>query len=470
MNKKIICNALAASVVVGSSCTALFANAAVIEQTPSCVSGKIYFDTGEWNSDNILFYIWDETTGMYASKNGWVNEQTWGQKKKIGGKKLDDGRFESYELDLTEGHNVFVIFHDFNSGAQTVDCVLTPDALGDTAKFTGDILQAPQDGTPPLREVRFENSGLTTPLRITLTGDIVGETILPNTNPAYEVAKFIFKCQGKTISSSNQPTVTVYSVFEAIDRFKTNADDVWAEYQAIKGTPLDKENCGYTIEKEKEAAKILGIAYQDGGNVQTPEDYTSASMGVKKLSDGTVELVYYSSNGNRFNMETSLGNKVASRIKEYAFSECENLESVKIPESVAYIGENAFSYCEEGSDTYKPLPKLTIYGYANSAAQKFAQEYGIPFKPASEYPGANNDQPGTKPTSLYGDIDGDSNITSADALSVLRASVGLEKITAPELVKAADIDLDGTLTSGDALAILRASVNLDKDTRVGKPI
>ena len=50
---------------------------------------------------------------------------------------------------------------------------------------------------------------------------------------------------------------------------------------------------------------------------------------------------------------------------------------------------------------------------------------------------ANADVSGTTektPAAMYGDLDGDENITSSDALFILRMSVQLEKIT-PESVK-----------------------------------
>ncbi len=60
-----------------------------------------------------------------------------------------------------------------------------------------------------------------------------------------------------------------------------------------------------------------------------------------------------------------------------------------------------------------------------------------------------------------GDVDFDNEVTSADALFILRRSVGLETFTA-EQDKLADLDKDGKFTSADALFTLRASVGLEK--------
>ncbi len=69
-----------------------------------------------------------------------------------------------------------------------------------------------------------------------------------------------------------------------------------------------------------------------------------------------------------------------------------------------------------------------------------------------------------------GDIDGDGDITANDALTILRASVGIESFT-PAQVKIADIDSDSEITANDALAVLRYSVNMaDEDSPINKPI
>ena len=62
-------------------------------------------------------------------------------------------------------------------------------------------------------------------------------------------------------------------------------------------------------------------------------------------------------------------------IGEAAFLWC-NLESIEIPESVTSIGEDVFMNCP-----------VTIYGYADSYAQRYADENNIPFEPMDEYVG-----------------------------------------------------------------------------------
>ena len=80
-------------------------------------------------------------------------------------------------------------------------------------------------------------------------------------------------------------------------------------------------------------------------------------------------------------------------IEGSAFEGCSNLTSINIPKGVTYIGWNAFEGCsnlkkiyipqsvtEIGEEAFSGCNNLTIYGVANSKAEEYAKEYGIPFK------------------------------------------------------------------------------------------
>ena len=69
----------------------------------------------------------------------------------------------------------------------------------------------------------------------------------------------------------------------------------------------------------------------------------------------------------------------------------------------------------------------------------------------------------------YGDLDGDGQITANDALTILRASVGMEELTSDQRV-IADVDNDSDITANDALAVLRSSVGMVDENLVGKPV
>ena len=132
-------------------------------------------------------------------------------------------------------------------------------------------------------------------------------------------------------------------------------------------------------------------------------------------------------------------------INAATFYNCTNLREVTIPASVTKIAANAFYGCEN----------LTIKGDRNTAAEAYALEHGYSFEDLHPR--------------LLGDIDGDSAVTSGDALSVLRMSAALEDCSA-ETLPIADIDGDETITSGDAIEVLRYSASLPANERIGQPL
>lgn len=234
MNKKRLLSAiLAAAMIVAAASTSISASAAAVEEETSGATGTIKFDPGDWNSKKIYFYIWDDQTGECASKNGWTADNMWGSKK-IAGKKLDDGTFESYEFEMPEDHDLFVIFYDPDKGAQTLDCYINADAFGDTAKRTGEILENPVDSEKSAFPVKFEKSGLTTKLHITSSGKIQGEIITPNMTPAKEVANFIVNNYGAVDKVTSEPVVTLDGIKAALTAFKVTPDQVWAEAQQME--------------------------------------------------------------------------------------------------------------------------------------------------------------------------------------------------------------------------------------------
>ena len=73
------------------------------------------------------------------------------------------------------------------------------------------------------------------------------------------------------------------------------------------------------------------------------------------------------------------------------------------------------------------------------------------------------------PNGIYGDLDGDKQITSNDALTMLRSSVGITVLTSEQFVLA-DVDGDKNITANDALAVLRFSVGMGGDNKIGRSI
>ncbi len=89
----------------------------------------------------------------------------------------------------------------------------------------------------------------------------------------------------------------------------------------------------------------------------------------------------------------------------------------------------------------------------------------IPRDSDSDTPGG--DKPGNISGLFLGDLDDDGEITSSDALIILRASLGMTTLDTDH-ARRADVDGDGDVTSADALAVLRFSVGFPSDYKIGE--
>lgn len=129
-----------------------------------------------------------------------------------------------------------------------------------------------------------------------------------------------------------------------------------------------------------------------------------------------------------------------------AFYKCSNLKYVIIPRSVEYIGEYAFGYEEYDSETKTGTlyDDFTIYGYAGTAAEIYANENGITFI-ALEEP--------------KGDVNADGVIDPVDATLVLQQyavdSMNGEDILSDSQKLIANVNSDDVIDPVDATWILR---------------
>lgn len=291
MSKKIISIfmalvlALSMSVVAASAAeTEEEATGAEVQVETSGDSGKIYFED-PWNSSQIYFYIWDSTSGLFAGSNGWTDVNPWGLRATRGTKvEGEENLWESYEFDIPDGHNVFVIFHDTTIGVQTYDCVLTSNAFGDTAYVTGNTFENPADSSKSAIEAVFKNASDCGPYRqITSIGNIVGSYSAPADDPAQQVANFVL---------NHLEYATTDNVANAISVFGTDADSVWNAYLT------HSDDASYN---EEEAKKVINPS---SGNDDTDSDSDSDSDTDKSSdsdSDNTSSKNNSSSNNNSNN-------------------------------------------------------------------------------------------------------------------------------------------------------------------------
>ena len=419
--KKMTSFVMAASMVMSMGGIALSASADEAEtpdgyddgyQKDEIVYGSIKFDPGYWDSTKIGFYIYAVSDysddKFYASKDGWQTEDTWG-KNAIKGFKNDDGVFESYEFDIIVGYDNYVVFYDYDTGSQTYPCVLTVDALGDTAKIVENHLEGPTDDPQHLDEAEFEKTGLSTPLSITSTGEITGKSIPLNMNCAREVAEFVYKSMGEK-NKQGEEVVTEELLDKAYEAFHVTSDKVWEEYINFRYSEDD-----YTAEKEDKARDLIrpldhDVTYdpvetEENPPYRDPSTYTpdnaektpdepevylndfkysaygngtiaiseytgnSENVVIPKAIDGkTVEAVGVSAfSGKDFIKRVTIPDTV-KHIRESAFAECTSLEHVDFPSGLEKIGKNAFFHCEKLKFTRLPDSVTTIgeFAFANN--------------------------------------------------------------------------------------------------------
>ncbi len=133
----------------------------------------------------------------------------------------------------------------------------------------------------------------------------------------------------------------------------------------------------------------------------------------------------------------------------------ELIEYAKSLAGVTDAASNDFDY-HEGWENYYLIRVALAYPY---------DDYEAVFDALKAYPGVTRVQRMTLDTSAecryyYGDVDFNGAVTTADARSILRYCVSLDRPEAYH-VSFGDFNADGKLTTADARSCLRVSVGLD---------
>ena len=219
--------------------------------------------------------------------------------------------------------------------------------------------------------------------------------------------------------------------------------------------PAGRTDESYTVPEN--VKKIGGTAFFDCDNLR------SVAVG------DNVEEISYSTFALCDNLESVKLSKNLKAIPYRCFADCPALNNVVIPSGVTSIGEGAFvnAFGLKTITIPKTVTEIGWAAFANTEVETI-------FYDGSKEEWDNIDiKQGNEGISWYavvfpsqsdmrlGDLSGDGNVTTVDALNCIKAAVGITKLDANQ-TKAADVDGDGKVTTADALLILKYSVGIIK--------
>ena len=165
------------------------------------------------------------------------------------------------------------------------------------------------------------------------------------------------------------------------------------------------------------------------------------------------------------------------KVERMTFYGCEALEEIAVPDGVADLGDTAFYGCKALGSVTLPATLRTVEMSAFTDCEALKTVIFGGTKEAWEKVEINQrgNEPllsaemrflGKTPALNPGDVDGDAEITAADARLALRRAVELEDYAVgSDRFVACDVDHNGEVTAADARLILRAAVELEDPTK-----
>lgn len=136
-------------------------------------------------------------------------------------------------------------------------------------------------------------------------------------------------------------------------------------------------------------------------------------------------------------------------VDEYAFENCTTLTEVTIPQTVVSIGKGAFRFREEDAVSSTATHPVKIICNLGSAGVAYGVASGAPTYIIE-----------LEKEVVFGDIDGNGQITLDDAIKILRIVSGVEPPIAEADVFYCDINSNGILDLNDARAVLKRNADI----------
>ena len=226
----------------------------------------------------------------------------------------------------------------------------------------------------------------------------------------------------------------------------------------------------------KESPTVTNVDVKGGEMVITFSKYINpTTLSGIELKDTNGNKVNYTSEYNK--NEKSLDGTVYTNQIKLLFDKKLKSVVVNVPESVKSYSDvsvkaynEKFDIPEEDTDTETDIDTDTDTETDTDTDTDTETDVDTDTDTDTETD-SDTDTGSTEPekTYIFGDVDGDSVVTSADSLLILRASVKLENFTDVQNI-VADVNKDGNIDSSDALIALRYSVKLIDNEFIGKSV
>lgn len=278
-----------------------------------------------------------------------------------------------------------------------------------------------------------------------LTTEVEGEVIIPNTlggKPVVRINDWAFE-NGKKVTSIvlpntlttiyrnslNATSITSITIPASVENIyctfayclsleSIEVDDANPYFSAVDGILFNKDK----TELIQYPAAKTGVSY-------------TVPSGVKTLH--STAFVY-----NQHIQEIILPDTLAT-IHSEALLHCTSLKKIVIPYSVVELQDSGLGFGIDENDygNYYKLSDIVIHCYAGTAAEQHAYEYGF----------------NTVILNKQGDLNCNDDIDAEDALVALKLVVN-KVVATPGLTEIADVNGDGSVTAADALEILKKTV------------
>ena len=176
---------------------------------------------------------------------------------------------------------------------------------------------------------------------------------------------------------------------------------------------------------------------------------------------GSVKTIEYNAFFGCTALESLTIGEGIEKIDSLAFVDCNALTSISVPASILEIGGSAFGLHTEPSGGFiiylKPVEGFTVYGYKGTAAEEYAEQFGLTFVERDDPPSVT----------VYGDVNSDEQFSIADAVLLQKYLLTIE-VTLPNWA-AGDLDKNGTLNAMD-LSLMKQKLFLVPDAVITDPV